>query len=527
MARCVGIAVYGDRVEAAELSGSPSDFRVTKWGRAPVTGNGANGPRTEALAGLFRDMGLPRDPIIAGMPSGTAIIRSMSVPFQKPEHIRKVLKTQASEHIHGHSIDNVVLSFHKVADSKDGARIILLGVARETVASFLDVCGKAGADPQVVGLDLLALFNLGTASGAFGKGKTAVIINAEPGSCGFVISKDGELAMARPIRTALDGFSLPAAGIQAASSPAGSGSGPSPDAQGQRPDPSIIESSAAAISREIKRSMLAASLGAEGAAFHVSGFLSADRDFTDAISRGIGAPVAPLDMLEIGPGRKLSDCSPDFRPFPAVVAGLALKGLGGDLDLADFRSGEFAFHRKFDQVRFGLCVAAALAFGLFCALGFYFDMKVKAARDEHKKIAQEAVDLCTRVIPLKELPQVTRTNAVPAIKKLISTRLEELVGKGAEKDVPQINSALSWWNELSRRIESAQGVKHLSIERIMVTQNSFGISGETDSPTSIDSMINRLKTFPAFSKADTYSPPKKTEEGRYTFDIRGDVQGGQ
>jgi Tfp pilus assembly PilM family ATPase len=519
MARCVGVVIFRDRVEAAEVAGSPRDFRVIRSGSLPYTASANGDGPAEALAALFRDQGFSTDPIVAGLAASDAIVRSFTVPFKKEDHIRRVLRTEAAEHIHGHSIETILLSFRKIADQGDGSRILLFGMPRDTVRRFLATFARARLDPQALGIDLLGLYNLGMAIDLFGPEETCVLVNADPNAAGFVVVEGGTLVMARPLRTALDGLTS----LQDRSIEKKDGEEtvePKPGAEKEEQDRTQSYAVAATtLAKELGRSLLSTS---KSIRYVLTGAAGSDPAFIEKLAAELGAEVTALSDVEVRPGTSLGSLASGH--FPAIPVGLALKALGQDADQTDFRQEEFAFHRKFERVKFGLCIGATLLFALLGLTGFHFKILFNESRKEHKLLATKGYREYTRVMGRSDLPnRLSLDRAVPLIKNRMTKKLDELVGQPSDKDVPPIHSTLSDWLELSQRLLNADGVEYLHINRFTLTQTNFGISGEIAPVTAIDSLLNRLRTYPPFAGAKTYSPPKATESGRYTFDIRGEI----
>src|SRR5688572_9420743 len=120
MARAVGLGIGTRTVKVVELSGSAKAFRIQRLAVREVPAHPPEGTvpaawdADEALAGVVREvfdsLQLPREDVCASFDSGSTIFREITVPFLETEQIRKVVRFEAENHLHSHSVDEVVVN---------------------------------------------------------------------------------------------------------------------------------------------------------------------------------------------------------------------------------------------------------------------------------------------------------------------------------------------------------------------------------------------------------------------------------
>lgn len=504
MPRCTGIQILEHGVRAVELRGSLKNPRVARWAELPLPDAEGNGPvlgRTGRA--LLQGSRMARDPSVLVLPAAILRVRSVVVPFQAPEQIRKVIRTVMEEHLHGLPVEDALVAFHKVRDLEGASsRVLTVAADRSDTGRSLADLQAHGVDPQSVDVDLGALYNFGRFAGAFPAEGTAVILDLEADRAGLVVVRDGALQ-------GLRGFRMTLAPPQSPVEPQGA------LAAGMA-EPAPPDDRAVKLAREIRRSLLAEGLEAVPTACWVTGALASDETFLAEVREKTGLSfevLAPTGILGEAP------------PAVAVCVGAALKMFGHDALHFDFRQGDLAFRRKFERVKAGLTVLSLLVFLVLTVAGghlYRLDLREKAKR---KALAQQAILLFNQSLRQEQLPSgLTVNDAMAKVQERLVAKMEELTGKGMDKDIPQIPSALARWRDLAARIRSEKGkIEYLTVNEIQLGPTWLALKGEADSPEALDSLLNVIRSDPAFAKAAFGSPPKLGGENRYAFHVQGEV----
>ncbi|GEM_PF-3168467 len=507
MPRCTGIQLLDGAVRAVELKGSPRSPKLSGFAELPLDG-GQNGESElgTVVRQLLHGARLGRDPAVLALNATGLKVRNLTVPFQTPEQIRKVIKTVVEEHLHGTPVENTLVVFHKVRDFEDGSsRVLTLAAEKAPFTGILSALQARGVDPQAAECDLSALYHFGRHAGAFPEKGCAVVLDLEPERTGILVVRDGELQTLRAFRMRLTGT---AGGAEKEEMEEG-GTGEASTAASPGPDVRTR------LAREIERTLLAEGVDEEPEAVFVSGSLATDESLVTGLAGLTGLSPAPL-------------------PFPAgmeeaprwagVAAGAALKMFGQDPLAFDFRQGEAAFKRKFERVKGGATVLAVLAFLFFAVLGLHLDHLKKEEVKRHKRVANQAVLIFRQSLEKEKLPDhLPLATATRFVFRSLNKKMEDLTGKGMDKDVPPIQSNLTRWRDLATRMEGADGIDYLTVKEFYLNPKIFFVKGQVDSPRAVDSLLNAIKTLPGFSSAAIGSPPEKTEDGTFRYHIHAEI----
>ena len=118
MARAVGLDAGVHEVKVVELDGSYRKPRLAKVSIDRVPGGAsaelvAQGEARAALHAL-KDQHIKLDTVNLGYPCRDAVLRTLKIPFVGDDAIRKVIKFEAENSIHSHSVDDMVVDFHEI-----------------------------------------------------------------------------------------------------------------------------------------------------------------------------------------------------------------------------------------------------------------------------------------------------------------------------------------------------------------------------------------------------------------------------
>src|SRR5688572_30113495 len=75
----------------------------------------------DAVEALFRETRASRSDVVLAWPAEQCILRELTVPFQKDDDIRKVVKFEIESHLHSHAIEDVVVDFVRTGTAPDGS----------------------------------------------------------------------------------------------------------------------------------------------------------------------------------------------------------------------------------------------------------------------------------------------------------------------------------------------------------------------------------------------------------------------
>src|SRR5688572_26567937 len=160
MARGLGIEIDSDGVRALALEGGkrPRILAFSERHIDPDESRPWSERAREALVAAVAEAGA-RGRVAASIDSGDAILRELQLPFTNDEQIRKTVRFELEQHIHNHAIEDLVVDYVKTGSTDKGSQILVVAVPKTLLEERLRLLESAGADPAVVDLDALALFN--------------------------------------------------------------------------------------------------------------------------------------------------------------------------------------------------------------------------------------------------------------------------------------------------------------------------------------------------------------------------------
>ena len=115
-----------------------------------------SGELVESLKAFLTEEKIDRETVITAIPTHLATIREITVPFDKPKKLRKIIKYQMERYV-PYPIDDMVVDF---LPSESADRIVSVGVQKRALADHLGLLSQADLVPRVVSLANVALFNL-------------------------------------------------------------------------------------------------------------------------------------------------------------------------------------------------------------------------------------------------------------------------------------------------------------------------------------------------------------------------------
>ncbi len=519
MRTVVGLHLGRTRVTAVGLSGSAKSPRVVGSFSAPRPAEGGEpGALGKALRALLGEHGLPRDPVVVGVPADECLLRPLALPFTSPEQIRRVLKGEAESALPSHAVEDLLVSAHLIGDVDGRGRALAVAFPKESMRKLLADLEAGGVDPVSVDVDGFGLVNALAAVGEVPEKGVLLAADVEADEARFAVVADGRVRLLRTVAVPL-------------AAPAGEG------ANGLQVLPEGLD----ALRAELTRTLVAAAVDGAPDKVVLTGTLAEDPAVRAAVAETAGGEPSAVRPVGNLPGAPAPDV-PGGRAG-VVALGLAWKGLGTDRGEVDLRLEEFSFRRAFDQVKGPLATFVTLVF-LLCALGIYhFNERRKEAQTQLvQAVLKPALDRFNESWPgaeaekkallqklLAEEPAPHR-GLVPRMIGLLREKKTELEGGPAEDSFP-MRSLLDVWRDWADRLklvpQPAGGQpgydRYWVLNKIELTPSGVRCEGLVDiegGRTAVDRMMTLLRENPDFAQTDTDKETKPTQDGtRLAFGI--------
>jgi type IV pilus assembly protein PilM len=182
----VGLDLGGQSIKLVWLKDSGKARQLVKWAVEEIPGGGDEQPpdqRAEALARLlkklFADLKLSGRKVATSL-SEAVVIRYVKLPFQKPEELAAVIRTEAEQHI-PLPMDQAAFS-HQILgevteENQKKLEVLLVAVKSEQVDQHLEVLQKAGLKPGLLDVDTFALQNAYESAAGVEAGETVALVH--------------------------------------------------------------------------------------------------------------------------------------------------------------------------------------------------------------------------------------------------------------------------------------------------------------------------------------------------------------
>ena len=174
MAKYVGVDLGEYEVKIVELDGSYKRPRLLGVHAARVkrAADGKDLIGTALAKTTLRalaDAGISKENVCVGFPVREAVLRSITVPFQGADQIKKVIKFEVEGTIHSHQVDDMVVDFWTLAERKGETDVNVVAVPKAPLRTVLQAMEKGGLEPEKVDLDAMALYRVAVWCGAVGE----------------------------------------------------------------------------------------------------------------------------------------------------------------------------------------------------------------------------------------------------------------------------------------------------------------------------------------------------------------------
>jgi Tfp pilus assembly PilM family ATPase len=411
--KSIGIDPGDQMVKVVALDGSYKKTRLLQVHTAEVAGSDL-AQRSEAMAAAVRaavEAGMRGDSAL-GHPCREAVLRTIELPFQGHDAIRKVVKSEIEGEIQSQSVDDMVVDFHEIGPgSAGGTRILVASVPKPGLRQALDALAGHKVEPDRVDLDTMALYRVADWAGAFAPDEDAVgaakpitaVLDLGARSVKVLLVEGEQLVEMRALRLGdaaivdelarkhgVDSAAVREAVQQALHTrqdqrvdvtpalPVPVGDGAEPAAATPLPTIKVVvkhtEAAAAAtawlqrLSRELTRFLTAAGRAGAPTRVFVTGGASRLPGAMATLEEVFGVAPRELDVL----GNLQHDLpaaeAEALAPRLAVAVGLALGRLGGPEGF-ELRQEDLVLTRGFERIKFPLAIACMLGLlAMFIAL---------------------------------------------------------------------------------------------------------------------------------------------------------------
>jgi Tfp pilus assembly PilM family ATPase len=410
MVRSIGIDPGDQAVKVVELDGNYKKTRLLRVHVAPASAPPSDGgTHSDVVAVAARealDQGMRGDETL-GHPCREAVLRTIELPFQGHDAIRKVVKSEIEGEIQSASVDDMVVDFHEIGPgTAGGTRVMVVSVPKSGLRDQLAALRAHKIEPESIDLDTMALYRAAHWAGAFepreGEAEPAaaqpkpvsVVIDLGARSVKVLLVEGENLVEMRVLRIGdgavgdeiarkhgLDATTARNAAWSCLSSgadqrlevpsavPATTDNEGEPATASAPPRPvtvrhAEVEAAHTAwlqrLARELTRFLTASGRASALRMVWVTGGASRLPGTNEMLAAVFGVPVQELDLL----ARLQHDLAPeqaaDLGPRLATALGLALRRFGGP-DGFELRQEDLTLTRGFERVKFPLAITCMVA----------------------------------------------------------------------------------------------------------------------------------------------------------------------
>jgi Tfp pilus assembly PilM family ATPase len=539
MARSVGIELGEDAVRLLAIEAQGRRTRILKAHEAPIPADPERpweDRAAEALRRALADSGVPRGRVVGSVDSGEAILREVSLPFKGDEQIRKTVRFEMESQIHNYTIEQLVVSHYKTAETEKGSLLLAAAVPKAAIGRRLAAYRKAGVDPVALDLDVAAIFNAMKHAGGIDPRAPHLLVHGTSKFTKLVFVETGRPRSIRTIRFSLPG-EVPAAGSGAeASAPQGEKAVVVLDEEQSRKfadlGRDVQDALAGILAREISRFLLAQAAEASPSHILLSGGFE-DEEARRRIEAATQIPARIFNPLAAAD----PSAAPEVRALSsrfAAALGLALKGAGADALGMDFRQEEFLYRRKYEGLKTTALVTLELLIVLLAAVGLHF----------HFRRSDLARDLATVRERQRELYEVVAGETLGSALDAYP-RLREMFLKvdPSALDLPIRVSAREAWRLLFGALSAFQqkygsqtlgdGPLYLELESLDIQQSTnpgnesltVTLSGKVRNLQFADVLRAEIRSVELFKTADWVGGLAQAEGGMYKFTLRATKRG--
>lgn len=495
MAKTCGIRIGPRRFEIVVLDGTAKKHRITAFRTGEFPQGGEN-PMADAVAVLseaVKALGVPTDSIGVAIDSGLAAYRTLKLPVLEESKIAEIIKFEVESQLPQWNIDDVVVDFIVLDKTESETNLLVTAVQKTQLQRELDLCARAGAEPQEAELEATAMVNAAVAADICHADDSQLLVHIGEVSTAVVVMDGGRVRSMRAIH------------IGALAHDAGAADPSAAGGEGERPAVPVVppeelqrrlEQSVSRIRRELGRTLSAARSSNPITAIYVCGW-----ELPNLVGSQIqDVPVYELDVFEEDSGQ------PAEGAAPLVVAyGVALRQLGGGPLRASLRREDLRFTGTLERLEMPLAIGVLLLITWLAIVNIFEHKRLQRAdndvalwlhstrnfliSDPKAGIAgnlsrpwPELQSYVERAVRADGGLEETSSERLVEIERRLKSKVAELNSKlGLSGEVTQPQSALEALTRVTCLIHDLKDrIGRVSIRKVMAdTQPARGPDGET------------------------------------------------
>lgn len=462
MAKTCGIRIGPRRFEIVVLDGTAKKHRITAFRTGEFPQGGEN-PMADAVAVLseaVKDLELPSDSIGVAIDSGLAAYRTLKLPVLEESKIAEIIKFEVESQLPQWSIDDVVVDFFALDKTENETNLLVTAVPKAQLQRELDLCARAGAEPQEAELEATAMVNAAVAADICHVDDAQLLVHIGEASTAVVVMDGGKVRSMRAIH------------IGALAHDPGAADPVASEGEGERPQtPAIapeelerrLEQSVSRIRRELSRTLSAARSANPISAIYVCGW-----ELPNLVGSQIqDVPIYELDVFEEDGGQ------PAEGAAPLVVAyGVALRQLGGGPLRAALRREELRFTGTLERLEMPLAIAVLLLITWLAIVNIF----------EHKRLQRADNDVALWLHSTRNFLISDPKAGVAGNLSRPWPELQSYVERAVRADGGLEETSAERLVEIERRLKS----------KVAELNSKLGLSGEVTQPQSALEALTRV-----------------------------------
>lgn len=373
MARSCGIRIGPHRYELVVLDGGPKKHRILGWSAGVFEDDGEDplASRAKQLQAALASVKAPKDNVRLVVDSGMAAFRRLTVPFSDPAKIEQVLKFEIEGDLPQFNIDDVVVDYHVLNSSDQGADLLCAAVPKRDLKEVVDLAEKAGVEPIEAELETTAMLDAAMAAGLCSLEDAQLLVHVGDRATAVVVVDAGEVREMRVIHIGAHTHDP---------EPAAEPSGEGEDAAVEPVDAGVLEADAARrleqairrIRRELGRTLSAARTIHPIGAIHVCGV-----ELPGLVGETIqDVPVYVLDCFDEDSGQPADGFGQLVAAYGGALAGIEAAAHPGHL-----RREELRFTGTWERLEFPLAIATMMIATLLGVLNIFQHRELTSYED--------------------------------------------------------------------------------------------------------------------------------------------------
>jgi Tfp pilus assembly PilM family ATPase len=359
MARSCGLRVGPRRFELVVLDGNAKKHRIIGYmaGELPRDGEDPTAAAADVLREAAKQHNIPKDNVGLAIDTGLAAFRTLKMPFADKAKIEQVIKFEVESLLPQWNIDDIVVDFQTLEATSDASELLITAVQKQDLKKVLELCEKAGIEPQEAELETTAMVNAALTANICTVDNAQILAHIGEQSTSVVVMDGGKVREMRAIHIGALTHEMPAAAAAAAAE----GEEPAQAEKESPAEPEValdpaevqhrIEQAIKRIRRELGRTISAVRTAHPIDSIYVCGLEVSGLQGSSIID----VPIKVLDVFEKDSGQPASGVG------QLVVAyGAALRQLGGGVLKPSLRREELRFTGTFERIELPLAVVCLL-----------------------------------------------------------------------------------------------------------------------------------------------------------------------